>query len=314
VGGDARRLCAELEDREPRTSRLISDLLTYRDWRRRRAWLVEAAHHELAAVLVLTRACFDRWTGSAFVNDGGAAPEVARLIDRSVAWTVSGAAADIQPLIPYVRRTRRVLVSPWGIVPYPAPGILGPPDEHSRAATMLDLDNLVDLYDGYEISWPTTRWQLRQYMCRLIDRHLVLVYEREGQIVAATTIAGRTRKYAIAIDLTVRPDFRRAGIGWEMGKRVHAVNEAWGVGVSGALGASNPMMHEDERVVWDPSHFYTLALGGPRRFKGETRLRRLYARVQQAGMRRAELFRDPENPDRPPPPPDLADDRSEKGE
>jgi hypothetical protein len=296
VGRDACSLAAELEPDEPRTTRLVSDLLAYRSWRWRRAWRVDGPGDALAGALVLARACFDRWYGSVYVRDPAAAPLLARRIDRSVAWSVVGAAADIRPLQPHVRRVQRVLVLPWATVPHPIPDILGPPDHHTRAATLLDLGQLTDLYSGYELFAALTRWQLRQHLRRLIDRHLVMVYERDERIVAAAIIDGRTRRFAIGTDLTVHPEFRREGIAWEIGKRMEAMDRGLGVGAWGALAATNPMQVEDAAVAWEADHLYTLMLGGPRRFKGQTRLRRLYGRIEPVPRRRGQEFRDPTNP------------------
>ncbi len=117
----------------------------------------------------------------------------------------------------------------------------------------------------------------------------------------AVAIDGRTRRYATSMDLTVDPAFRRGGIGWELAKRMRLVGVAMAVGGWGALAPSNPMHREDEGIVWDPDHFYKVMLGAPRRFKGETRLRRLYGRIQPLTARTAQEFRDPADPDRPPP-------------
>ncbi|MDQ1424909.1 MAG: hypothetical protein QOD72_2407, partial [Acidimicrobiaceae bacterium] len=215
VGRDARSLAAELEIDEPRTTGLVSGLLVYRDRRWRRAWQVTGPTGDLAGALVLVRACFDRWTASSYLRDPGAAPQLARLVDRSIAWNVVGSEPDIRPLLPHLQRARQVLVAPWIIVPPPMADMLGSPDDHSRLATTLDMDQLVELYAGYEMAWPVTRWQLRQYLQQALDRHLVVVYEIEGRLVGGVVIHGRTRRYATMTDYTVHPDFRRSGIAGE---------------------------------------------------------------------------------------------------
>ncbi len=301
VGHDARRLAAELEVDEPRTTRLVSDLLIYRDRKWRRAWQVTGPTGELAGALVLARACFDRWTASSYLREPGAAPALARLLDRSIAWNVLGAEADIRPLLPHLRRARRMLVAPWVIVPHPVNDMLGPPDDHTRLATTLDIDQLVELYSGYEMAWPMTRWQLREYLQQVLDRHVVVVYERDGRLVGAAGIEGRTRRYVTMTDLTVLPDFRRSGIGWELAKRMHEVGRSMAIGGSGAMAASNPMHVDDDRIDWGNENFYNVSLGAPRRFKGQTRLRRLYGRIQPLTPRLATNFRDPSDPALPPP-------------
>jgi N-acetylglutamate synthase-like GNAT family acetyltransferase len=300
VGRDARELAGVLETDEPRTTPLVGDLLTYRGRRWRRAWRVSGPDGQLAGVLVLTRMCFDRWSAVAYLRDPIAAAPIARLLDRSVAWSVGGAAADIQPLLPYLRRARRVLVAPWIVADHPVADLFGPPDEHTRVATALDLDQLVVLYSGYELSWPMTRWQLRQYVHRALDDHLVVVYETAGRIVGAVVIRGRTRRYAAMMDLTVHPDFRRSGISWELAKRMREIGRGMAIGGWAALAASNPMQLHDDRIRWGDEHYYNVYLGWPRRFKGQTRLRRLYGRVQPLTARVPTNIRDPGDPGRPP--------------
>jgi ribosomal protein S18 acetylase RimI-like enzyme len=300
VGRDARRLAAELESDEPRTTRLVSDLLIYREMRWRRAWQVVGPNGELAGAHVLVRACFDRWTASSYLRDPGAAPALARLLDRGIAWNVVGVEADIRPLIPHLRRARQVYVAPWLIVPHPVTDMLGAPDDNSRLATTLDIDQLVSLYEGYEMAWPATRWQLRQYLQQTLDRHLVVVYEIDRRLIGAVVMQGRTRRYTTISDLTVDPEFRRSGVAWELSKRMHEIGRSMAIGGSGAIAASNPMHIDDERISWGTENFYSVSLGSPRRFKGQTRLRRLYARIQPLHSRVARNFRDPTDPDRPP--------------
>jgi len=245
--------------------------------------------------------CFDRWTASVYLRDPGAAEPIARLLDRSCAWSVGGAADDIRPLLPHLRRARRVLVAPWILASHPVPDLLGAPDDHTRVATALDLDQLVELYSGYEMAWPMTRWQLRQYVRHALADHLVVVYETADRIVGAVVIRGRTRRYAALMDLTVHPDFRRSGISWELVKRMCEIGRAMAIGGWAALAASNPMHMNDDRIRWGDENYYAVHLGSPRRFKGQTRLRRFYGRIQRVTARRPTNFRDPGDPDLPPP-------------
>ena len=56
VGRDARALAAELEADEPRTTRLISDVLTYRRRGWRRAWRIDGPDGRLAGAVVARQA------------------------------------------------------------------------------------------------------------------------------------------------------------------------------------------------------------------------------------------------------------------
>jgi hypothetical protein len=282
VGRDARALAADIAVDEPRTSHMVSDLLVYRERRWRRAWRIIGPTGDLAGALVLVRVCFDRWTAASYVRDAGAAPELARLLDRSFAWSVAGSAGDIRPLLPHLA-ARRMLVALWFIASHPVPDLLGPPDDHTRLATTLDIGPLVELYSGYEMSWPLTRWQLRQYLQRALDRHVVIVYETEGRLVGAVTIDSRSRRFLTMTDMTVRPDFRRSGIAWELTKRVREIAAGMAVGAWGASRLESHA-HRRPRIAWGEERLQRLARR-PRRFAGQTRLRRLYGRIQKLNPR-----------------------------
>jgi N-acetylglutamate synthase-like GNAT family acetyltransferase len=277
---DAGSVARWLESDEPRTSPLICGLLQYPERRNRRAWTVLDRSGATAAVLVMVRQCFDYWTAHVYLADPSAAPAVAGLLDRSPAIAVMGAADDVRPLAELVTRAYDVTVSRWAVVPHPVEGILGPPTDRTRVATMADLPALVDLYASYEYVQVPTRWQLRGYLLRLLRRHLVIVCEVDASIVGATAFDGQTNSFVVINDMTVLPDYREAGIGWELTKHAQAIAVERGVGASLVLASSNPMSSSDERVEWSSDRYYTLPMRRARRFKGQTRLRRLYRRFQ----------------------------------
>ncbi len=295
---DRDALVALLEPAEPRTTHALSDHLVYAGTRANRTWLITGPHGRAAGAVVLTRLCFDRWGAGVYLAEPEAGPVAAAVVQRSPAWHVAGAAADIRPLLAHLPRAQQVYVLPWGTAESPIT-LFGAPDPRTRVATMADLEALVELYAAYESFGRLTRWQLRSHVRQLLRHHQVIVFDDGGGLVAAAVIEGRTRRYVVVSNLTVLPAHRESGIGNAVATRLQAVANGMQLGATWTMAPSNPMSLRG--ATWDVDHWYEIELQRPRPFKGAGRLRRLYSRYQPTWSRERVLFRDPTDPDRPPP-------------
>jgi N-acetylglutamate synthase-like GNAT family acetyltransferase len=272
-----------LEPAEPATTRALSEHLNRPSRRWGRSWIITTADGTPAGAVILSRLCFDQWAGWVYLRDAGAAAVAGDVVQHSPAGVVSGAEADIRLLATHVPRARDIGLRRWAYVEHPIE-ILGPPDAHTRVATVADLDALVELYAEYEFSGPPTRWQLRDYLRRVVHGHFVVVYEEGGRLIGAMAVDGRTRRFMNLNELTVRPDHRRRGVAWSILARAQAIANGLGVGVTWMMAPSNPINHE--RLRWPDEASCGLRLAPTRRFPGEGRLRRLYQRVQPIATRR----------------------------
>ncbi len=275
---DLPALLAFLEPFEPRTTSAIADLLADGLGRYRcRAWTIDIEGRPAGAV-VLHRSGFDRWHARCFVDDPAAARPIADLLDRSPAWSVTGPGTDLAPLVDLTRRERAVSSMPW-VVAEPPVSVTArsETDPHVRYAVPADLDALVELYRDFELASETTVWQLRGTLRRILDRRRILVYEQDRRPVAALVVSGPTARYMVADGLTVLPEHRSRGFGWTLGARAQGLAKLHGVGITAAIAATNAMSFT--AVNLGPASWVVISLGAPHRFKGETRLRRLYSRI-----------------------------------
>jgi ribosomal protein S18 acetylase RimI-like enzyme len=292
-------LIAFLETGEPRTSHALSDVVAYGlGPLRSRAWLVADPHGAPAAAVVITRSCLDRWYAHTYFVDGGAAPAAASILDASPAWTVTGAARDIRPLLPHLRRLRWTSAFPWLVDEYPV-SVTRKADRYSRVATLADFEQLVELYRGYELGANCTMWQLRSIVRDWLRHQIVVVSERKGRVVGAILVIGRTRRYAVVDGLTVLPEYRNRGVAWSLAARAQAVINGMGLSVTACIAASNPMKFDAETI--EDERWVVAALGEPYRFRGEGRLRAMSVAIAGRDPREIVYFRDPRDPDAPPP-------------
>jgi N-acetylglutamate synthase-like GNAT family acetyltransferase len=288
---DLPALLAFLEPFEPRTTSVIADLLA--DGlgpRQARAWTAEVDRQPAGAV-VLHRSGFDRWHARCLVADPAAARPIAALLDRSPAWSVTGPGTDLAPLVGLTRRERAVSSMPWVVAEAPVSVTdRSETDPHVRDATPSDLDALVELYRDFELASETTVWQLRGTLRRILDRRRILVYEHEGRPVGALVVSGPTARYFVADGLTVLPEYRNRGLGWTLAARAQGIANSHDLGVTAAIAATNAMSFT--AVDLDPASWAVVALGAPNRFKGQTRLRRLYSRIgRRDSVREAVVLR-----------------------
>ena len=145
-------------------------------------------------------------------------PTSPRLVDRSPAWSVIGAAPDIAPLVPLLRRRSFVDVRPWVVTAYPVT-VTDVPHDSTRIAVRTDLDALVELYSTFEFVGGLTTWQLRARLRHVLDRHYIIVTEWPGdatRFAGAAAVTTRARRYAVLDLLTVVPEHRGAGRSWAL--------------------------------------------------------------------------------------------------
>ncbi|HEX4980737.1 MAG TPA: hypothetical protein VFV63_03525 [Ilumatobacteraceae bacterium] len=291
-------LVALLELHEPRSSHALGEVLDRGlPSRSCRAWIVEDTERHPAAAVVLVRPTFDRWHAMVLLLDQRAAADVAAIVDRSPAWSVTGVATDIAPVVPLLRRRSFVDVRPWVVTAYPN-DVTDVADDSTRLANPSDLDALVELYSTFEFVAGLTAWQLRSMLRHMLDRHYIIVVEQpggEGVLVGALAVMTRTRRYGTLGLLTVVPEHRGAGWSWALVARAQAIGNALGLAGIAALAGSNPMDLEDH--LGDDA-YVAVHLVAPRRFRGQGRLRDLYGRVQPLHPREPIWFREPGEPTR----------------
>jgi GNAT superfamily N-acetyltransferase len=293
-------LIAALERYEPRTTTALVSVLAFgvKPYLIK-AWTVER-DGELAGAFVLVRATFDRWLGYSLVVDAGAAPHVAAIADRSLAWSVTGSAEDVRPLIEHLSRYRGLSGLPWVVATYPVRVTDRPEhDPRVRPATRRDLRELSRLYAGYELAPDLTRWQLWIALWLFLRSFTIVVAEEDGAMVGAIMLGGPTRSWALGDGLTVDPAARSRGIGWTLVAQVQRLANEHRLGGTGAIAPTNPMNFADADL--DGDWWVGAALRPPRRFRGQVRLRRLYRRLGQRPARIGDEYRnvDPARPRRP---------------
>jgi N-acetylglutamate synthase-like GNAT family acetyltransferase len=284
-------LLAALAPHEPRTTTAIVELRGLGlHPRRHRVWTVER-DGELVAAAFVRHATFDRWYARALVLDPAAAPTVAALIDAGPARSLTGCGTDISPLVDHLRRRLGVYAMPWVVAPYPVSVTdRSEWDPRIRQAGRRDRRALVELYDGFELASDDTRWQVRRSLRTIMRSHRVYVAEQDGRMVGAIMAAGPTDHFVAADGLTVLPEYRSQGLGWTLAARVQRLANEHGVGATAAVAATNPMTFGEANLGRD--WWMTVTLRPHRRFRGQTRLRRLYARIGRRGMRTAPVYRE----------------------
>ena len=290
------QVVALLEGNEPRASQALGEVLDRGVQSRTcRAWIVDDGEQRPVAAVVVVRPTFDRWYATVLLLDRRAAGDVAAIVDRSPAWSVNGAAPDIAPLVPRLRRRCYVDVRPWVVTAYPNE-VTDVPDASTRLASRADLDALVELYSEFEFVGGLTAWQLRAMLRHVLDRHYIIVIDRPGDeagLAGALAITTRTRRYGVLDLLTVLPDHRGAGWSWALVAHAQSIGNVLGLAGIAALAGSNPM---DLEPHLDDDTYIAVELVPPRRFRGQGRLRNLYGRWQPLRPRAPIWFRDSGEP------------------
>jgi hypothetical protein len=89
-------------------------------------------------------------------------------------------------------------------------------------------------------------------MTRFIERQVtsggVLVLVDDGEILAATRVDYRSRRYGWLSAEYVRADHRRQGLSWPVTDGTLRLLRGWGLGLSGAMADTNPARSEGQRL------------------------------------------------------------------
>ena len=242
--------------------------------------------------MVVVRPTFDRWHAMVLLLDEGAATDVAAIVDRSPAWSVNGAAPDIAPLIPLLRRRRSVDVRPWVVTAYPVE-ITDVPDDSTRLAGGADLDALVELYSAFEFVGGLTAWQLRAMLRHVLDRHYI---DRRGPAGRRRQVRRRSGDHGT--DASLRrgrsahraPGPSRCRLVVGPRRRAQSIGNALGLAGIAALAGSNPL---DLDVHLRDDQYVAVELVPRQRFRGQGRLRQLYGRWQPLRPRAPTWLREP---------------------
>jgi hypothetical protein len=281
------RARAELIDvlraREPETSTALFSVLRPGPRRHTKVWVTR---HEGAIVglLVSSRYCFDRWSATLFLDDLDFASEMAAVLDRSSVWSVGGPVAGLEAVLPHVRRSRGwVRLWFYAIPPQPpepaSAGLEGNTAVVVRPASASDLEALVDLYAFDEHNGAVSRRRLRGVVRERLQ--YTVVAEAQGKTVGALA-AFPTDTYRVFDALVVHPDARGSRIGMALLLRAGVDAMVAGHGVCGVRAMSNGLRvsHEDALAIGDATVWAATDLRAPKRFKGQSRLRRLLERLE----------------------------------
>jgi hypothetical protein len=225
---------------------------------------------------VLVRDAVGYWSGYPVLADPADAPELARAIDRSPAIRLLGWSEMVHPLRAHLERPQEVpLVSEMTAVPFQTVDDFGAPDDTTRMANPFDVDDLVDLFEGYEVSLARTRASLRRILDDAARRMWIVVSLDGERIVGAMMASGFTPQYTVWGHMTVAPEHRGEGRSWAMVIRVGTIHLGTGLGFMGATADTNPMKTPpttpDEIEAGD---YMSVGLGLPARVPGEKELRR----------------------------------------
>lgn len=284
-----------LEAAEPRTSLTLGELLSRPLGSDLRGTVIDGPSG-LAGLVVGTRLDWLSWEAMPYLHEELAAPAVARVIDEGPFDWIYGHATDVAPLQPHLRRKLTPAVMHHVSTEPPQP-VLGEPDPRFRRAAIADIDDLVELYQGYELLAVPTRRGLRTLLRQMVLNHLVVVAEQDDRLVAGIEVV-MTRHWAHAGNLTVHPDYRRRGLASQLYVQVGEVARGCGLGCAGVIAPSNPIPVPPSGEV--EGLWIDQRLAPVRRFRGYGRLREaIWTARAKRTTRPPRFFRDPGDPGRP---------------
>jgi hypothetical protein len=242
---------------------------------------------------ILVRDAPGYWSGYPVLADPTDAPELARAIDRSCAVRLHGWSEMVQPVGRLLERGGSPpLLLDMVAFPFQEVEDFGEPDETTRMATPFDVDRLVELFDGYEISLGRTTAALRRILDDAVRRMWVVTSLDGDDIVGAMLINGFTPKYVVWGHMSVAPHARGQGRSWSMILRVGQLQRGYGLGFVGVTADTNPMKTPPTYPdVVDEGTFMGLDLSLPDRVPGERAARKVVWRVDRK-VRRSRPQRD----------------------
>lgn len=211
------------------------------------------------------------WVAYPLLGHAADAPEVANLIDRSVAIAVDGLPDDVEPLVPHLRRAGELHRFRNVVVPY-SELVPPPPDPRTRWATRLDVPALEALFDHYEVAFARGRRARRAVLDDAVRRMAVIVIDGPGRLDAAMVSEGFTPRYQVWSHGRVHPDARGQGLSWVLVSRAGSLFAATGLGVTATVADSNPMTLPTD--VGRVDRMVALNLSLPDRFPAERQIRR----------------------------------------
>lgn len=265
-------MLARLCELEPRSTLALAAWFTAHRSRDRR--LVRAG----SSCCVLTRREPLVWLGYPVLCDPGDASALAEVIERTPVIGLDGQPEDIDPLLPHLERVGETTRFRRMVVPAQECG-WEPSAPGTRMATPVDIDSLVELFEGYEVRFVSGSRSRRRLLERSIASHAVIVHDRGDGIDGALLTGGLTPGYLVLEHARVAPDARGQGISWTLISKVVEIAQAYGVGLMGSMSHDNPMSPPEDRGPIEAQVSVNLRL--PDRVPAERSVRRLALRVSR---------------------------------
>jgi hypothetical protein len=288
---------------EPRSTAALAALVRPRRRRWQKVWAARDGGR-IVGVLVSTRFCFDRWNGTLLLDELSHAEEIARALDRSNAWTVVGPFADLDAVLPHVKRYRNAARTRLHFVPYMPPreappraatsdGVAAVSDVAGRAgftvrrATQRDRRALVNLYLTDQRIAQLPRSRVPGIVRRALPNTLVA---ESSDGIKAAIMSSPGIEYELANRLVLDPAVRggrlmhlmvlHAAVSALAGGRGSCAFRDESRSPRGALMAMRSA-YADTLDFGEPEEWLNVSLWPPRRFRGHSRLRFALERVEK---------------------------------
>jgi hypothetical protein len=237
---DVAEMVEVLEPLEPATTLVLAPAIGHSPSPTFRAWRFDDAEGHLLAVLCATHTCLDRWEAAVVELAPGARPALRRAVQRSPIRRIIGRSGLLHDLLDGSSRLRTFAEARFFDHPPPASDV-GEPDPRVRVAVSGDIPELVRLYVEARQDLAPTYRRLTRFIERQVTSGGVLVLLGDaGEILAATRIDYRSRRYGWLSAEYVRADHRGQGLSWPITNGTLRLLRGWGLGLSGAMADTNP--------------------------------------------------------------------------